>query len=234
MRAATHSHWRRAVSLATSAALVAQVAACGTAPPEPDQSAQLPQSVSLLIASPYGDKLALKTVAGFTWIDVTTTWSAQPNDTVPLTVHAPADGEFVIFSYEIGKGLAPAKVALAPPPAPRLPQNGFAKAGMEGVMQGLLPWLLITAPIWLPIAGLASRAEARRIVAAVESGPCCFVWIEDAKSGEVVAGRPPWEHAKLLEQGAATPATPEVEGEDLVNCTVAGNRRWVYRSQCDA
>jgi len=225
--------WRSALSLATSAALVAQHSGCGTTPANPVDALQAEGTVALMIASSSGDELALKTVAGFTWVDVTTTWSAQPSDTVPLTIYAQEDGKFVIFAYEVGKGLAPAKIAVAPPPTPRLPQHEFVKAGMEGVMQGLLPWILITTPIWLPIYALASHAQARRIVAAVESGPCCFVWIEDAKSGDVVAGRPPWEQAKLIEQGTRTSAAPALEGEDLVNCTVAGNRRWAYRSQCD-
>ena len=220
----------RCISLATSAAFVAQFAGCGSAPVQPDHDPQPQSNVLLLVASDSGDGPALNTTAGFTSVDVEAAWSSREKETIPLTAYTHANAELVVFAYEIGKGLAPAEVSLSAAPVPRS-ENPFFEAFLGGAANHLFGLIIVTAPIWLPILALSNRSAAQAARTAMHQERCCFVWIEDAKSGEVVAGSLPWE-PRNVSDGDTPPASPSFEGEDLVNCVVAGKRRWAYRSQC--
>ena len=221
----------RWTSLVTSLAFAAQVSGCGSTPVRSDQHPQHQSDVSILVASDAGDRLALKTAAGLTRLAVEATWSSGSKQKVPLAVPADANAELVLFAYEIGKGLVPATVSLAPPPSLGPSGNAFFRTFMEGVGQGLAPLVLMTAPIWLLIHTLSKRSAAQASRTAMHQDRCCFVWIEDSQSGEVVAGSLPWE-PRNVSDGDTPPASPSFESEDLVNCVVAGRRRWAYRSQC--
>jgi hypothetical protein len=105
------------------------------------------------------------------------------------TIVAPPQGRYLVFAYEQGYELAQVnEVRKTSDNVPKSPSDPFLQSLGEGVAQGAGPLIItlaiVTAPIWGPIY-LSSRPEK------LPSGG--FLWLEDAETGEVVAGRLPWK-----------------------------------------
>jgi hypothetical protein len=210
--------------------LAVQLTGCGSAPFKPDHEPAPQDAATVVMASASAGALPVRVSPGWVSLQVEPSWSMHRRDPVLLTIDALPKKELLVFAHESGRGLVPATLALAP--APPRPRPSLKTELLHGVAHGLAPLIVVTAPIWLSIYALTRHTEVKN----EPSDPCCFVWIEDAVSGEVVAGRSPWGQLSVRErryaQGEAS-AAARIEGEDLVNCAVVGKRNWVYRSQCD-
>ena len=102
---------------------------------------------------------------------------------------APTRGKYLLFAYEEGRGLVPLQeIRKKSENAPKNPLDPTARALLEGLAQGAFPLIaslaILSAPIWGPIY-LSSRSEALPSAG--------YLWMEDAETGEQLAGRTPWE-----------------------------------------
>jgi hypothetical protein len=101
---------------------------------------------------------------------------------------APPQGRYLVFAYEQGYGLVQIdEVRKTSENVPTSPGNPLLESLADGVVQGAAPLIfalaIVTAPIWGPIY-LTSRPEG------LPTGG--YLWLEDAQTGELVAGSLPW------------------------------------------
>jgi hypothetical protein len=115
----------------------------------------------------------------------TPTWSSGEGEPENLTFRAEKSRNYLVFAHEEGRGFVP--VSVRESDAPGGGGGGFDAlgAGMNGPGAGAV--ILIA----LLIYG-ASRLLERKYAAKPSPG-CCFVWLEDAETGELLAGMSPWE-----------------------------------------
>ena len=183
---------------------------------------------------------------GLNKVEVKTLWTNQFTDHSELPLDVKEGRSYVVFAYELEQGQDPNTAApcVAPPTYNEF-WEGSKKAMLGGLLQGLAPGILFTAPVWLPIyypykheqskkystvsqdntantetqpidnatdtiaqppvstLDSATKPEDTTITPvdqSVEQPPaptarpfdgCCYVWIEDAETKEVVAGTRP-------------------------------------------
>ena len=114
-------------------------------------------------------------------VDVPAQWSNNFKEVVTLTVHARPGKHYVVLIYELAHGQDPATAEIRP----KTFGEQMGEAGSRGDVQGLAPLILLFAwPFLLHEAN--KRPPYSR---PFES--CCFVWIQDAETGEVVVGTSP-------------------------------------------
>jgi hypothetical protein len=130
-----------------------------------------------------------KAVAGRHRIEVKVRWSNDFEEAVALDATLAARRLYRVFAFEMSPGADPAKAMVRKPTTSEMLGDG-AKASV--VMTGLIvlapvvvAGALITAP--LSMAADESPAPTTRPFAG-----CCFVWLEDSSSEDIVAGSSPW------------------------------------------
>lgn len=217
---------RTPVSAPLALVLVTQLAACQamqtTDAPEPP----LRNAVSLIRTSGGGAQVPLKVAPGLISVEVEVTWSNGAQDKTPLGLDAPLGSDLLVLAYERSHGVRPATIKLSRPAPSRASSSLWADA--LTYCGYCFAAVILTAPLWLSIRALANRPGIR------PSPDCCFVWVEDTNTGEIVAGNSPWRQIAIPANTARTePEVPSDTGEDLVNCMSGGMRKWVYQSRCD-
>ncbi|MFC4524360.1 hypothetical protein [Cupriavidus pinatubonensis] len=119
-------------------------------------------------------------------------WSNHCTDDTELTLEVTANHRYAIGSFELASDQHPedARVLLLGE-IPR-PSLGMAAASgaASGALLGSLPLVIMTAPVWGPVY-LISRKNPTRLPTNRPFENCCFVWIQDVDSGELVAGSRP-------------------------------------------
>ena len=198
----------------TRLALVLLLLAClAGCIPVPAKSREEPLVLS--IAADPSDQTTLTTASNAHSVDVKVEAIWRSGGSHFHRLVAPARGKYLILAYERGHGFAPVKIRSVSQNRPKIDLHdgsGYA-----------LGWMLLTAPIWVPI-DLSFRPT--------ELPKDGFVWLEDAETGEVVAGMYPWN----IERAFAQPvddAGPRDEKDYWVSCIVGGTRKWAYGSRCD-
>lgn len=179
----------------------------------------------------------------------TVTWSNGTHDATLLGFDAMPGATYRVMAYEAGRGAVPAALELVEPPhsgtaspdphRPKRDGEVFAERalGVVGeialgvVLQLTAPVIVLTAPVWIPIALAASKPRYR------PAPDCCFVWLEDADTGVTVAGRSPWTPPPD-DPTPVAPATvaysgPPAGDDERVNCVADGVRQWTWRSRCE-
>ncbi|MCU0965628.1 MAG: hypothetical protein MUF08_11385 [Burkholderiaceae bacterium] len=116
-------------------------------------------------------------------------WSNDFEEAVALDATLAARRLYRVFAFEMSPGADPATAMVRKPTTSEMLGDG-AKASV--VMTGLIvlapvvvAGALITAP--LSMAADESPAPTTRPFAG-----CCFVWLEDSSSKDIVAGSSPW------------------------------------------
>jgi hypothetical protein len=206
-------------------ALATQLAGCQSM-----QTADMPEpspenAVSLIGASSGGPQVPLKATPGLISVEIEVSWSNGAKDETLLGLEASPASELLVLAYERGRGFLPAASRLRRPAPARA--SSFDWTGALNYCGPCFALVILTAPIWLPIKAQANRSALR------PSPDCCFVWIEDAKTGEIVAGSSPWQQAAIPAYTSTGAKGPSLPTDDLVNCVSEGVRKWVYQSSCD-
>ena len=217
------------LSVCVVLAMLGPLSGCqSTGQADPAKAAGSPAKVArFTLASSAAPQPAIEITPGRLHLEVEMTRSNKEACTAELTLAAEPGAERSVFAYELGHGLAPATMRVEPH-RPRGASSSSSWSGSLSYCGECVALFILTAPIWYPFYAHSKQREAKSRQAAAKY---CFVWVEDAQSGEVVAGRLPWE-PRNASGGNTPPASPSFEKEDLVNCVVAGERRWAYRSQC--
>lgn len=146
---------------------------------------------------------------------VEATWSNRARDRTRLSFDADAGTVYRARAFEANQATVSVRlVDVEPdaPPASKSKEMEFAEAMgwalLGGAVQGLLPLIIMAAPVWFPIYLAAQRPSAR------PSPDCCFVWIEEAQSRRVVAGFSPMdkEAVAAISQSVDARLDPQAAG----------------------
>lgn len=119
-------------------------------------------------------------------------WSNHWIDETELVVGAEAGHRYAIVSFELAPGQAEAKAEVTLLDARPKPTYGQIAAGgaAAGALQGALPMIILTAPVWWPIYEIAQKHPPPPPKGRPFDN-CCFVWIQEVDSGAIVAGSRP-------------------------------------------
>lgn len=131
-------------------------------------------------------------------IKVETEWSNKWTDENELSFDAIAGRRYLVLAYELHPGQDQAQAMLRPARSGGLVPPAEAVLGGGG-FEGAAPLIILTAPIWIPLGNLfwGEKPEEPTPEApkgAPDSRPfpgCCFVWIEDQQSGQLMDGTRP-------------------------------------------
>jgi hypothetical protein len=148
-------------------------------------------SVPALKQSPGGGATAISITpeeGGWIRLYAVPTWSNGESPKTYLSFQAEKSDGHLLFAYEFGHGLMPVTFREAPPPSPpsaRSSSWNWCCGGPDPVGAGLLLMgVLLVVGIGALLESLPKPSDP--------SPGCCFVWIEDAETGETLAGTPPW------------------------------------------
>ena len=134
-------------------------------------------------------------VVGRHRIEAKVRWSNDFVETVALDATLAARHWYRAFAFEISPGADPATAVVRTRTTNETLGDavlgGLGTAVMFGVAPVAVPGILITAPWWM--AADKSPAPTTRPVAG-----CCFVWLEDPSSEDIVAGSSPWGAVQRL------------------------------------
>lgn len=147
-------------------------------------------------------------------LDVSVTWSDGTEEYKRAFLLRTEPGrQYSVLAYQAGVGHVPvtAKLtAVAPPAEKHTPRSGsgprsVGQAAAGGFALALLspiwvPLGIVSAPITIPLAIIKSKnnSENARKKHAKFAGDCCYLWIEDAKTGQIIAGStPPARESKV-------------------------------------
>ncbi len=176
---------RRAAQITLLIAFVAQVASCGTTTNLSSEERLREDLASFAVASETSPQKVFELPPGWQLFWVKAKWSNGRKDDWHFdNFKVPPNGKFTVFAYEIGHGLVPAALHR---PKPKTSTDKVVEAMLGEGPKSLPvtgPLIIMTAPIWGPIAFL--NATKDRL-----GENCCFVWIEDANTGEQLAGESP-------------------------------------------
>lgn len=130
-------------------------------------------------------------------------------------------GNDLILGYQTGRGAVPVRLQGIKEfrPAEENPRaDAFGKALVSGFFDNVYgaSLLIISAPIWYPIKQAVKEANTSHDV------EDCYVWIEDAKSGDRIAGDWPWGRL-MIEQPSADAASAIAADPDATNQGMASN-----------
>jgi hypothetical protein len=204
---------RRAVALATAIALGMQIPGCGSIPATETHDALVNQTVSVAMVVNAAERSETLTVPpGVVRLQIHVKWSAKRADPVELAIDARPNGNYRVFAYEIGVGHVPANFQVLELDSAHSRHSALGDAVIGGALQALLPLIILAAAVAWPVYAIAKRAGDGAARADTASQQCCFVWIEDTTSGEIVAGSSPFR--KSVPRGAAD-LTPNAPEEDL-------------------
>lgn len=185
-------------------------------------------SVTLVAIDGYPESRGAAVVPpGCHTVGVITTWSNGWREHHELTVEVAAERDHVVLAYELATGQEPATAELrqvdkptaGEPPAPAEPPSLAQEAGAAvagTVIEAFVPYILLPAVFLAPFAALILLAH-KHLDEPPEGGPtpsaesesapppdgrpfegCCFVWIEDRETGELVAGTRPSGPARRM------------------------------------
>ena len=183
---------QRLVSAVLTAALSLNGAGCGTVPAQQRVSDGVTVSVA-----PDSD--------GWTRIHAVPTWSNGKSADEYLTFRTDSAGGYLLLAYERGHGLVPLTFGKAEPPSKSSSRSwSLPVGGPDPVGAGLL---IIAALAVVGVVALVQRATASKSgTASSRPGPdCCFIWVEDVETGEVLAGASPWGNPSQVRQAAIEP-----------------------------
>lgn len=118
------------------------------------------------------------------------TWSNGESPEWYLRFQAEKPDGYRLFAYERGHGFVPVTFRQAPPPSPSSSSGSglFSLGGGGGDPAGI--GMLIV--IGLLVHGVSKLLEDRPRPR-YPSQDCCFVWIENAATGEMLDGTSPWK-----------------------------------------
>jgi hypothetical protein len=136
---------------------------------------------------------------GWTRLHIIPTWSngKSPDDYLSFRTDS-ADGQ-LLFAYERGHGLVPVTVRRAAPPKAASSSSWSLPLGVGGPDPMGAGVLIMVALVVFGVAALIKSATAQSETASSRPSPdCCFLWVENAVTGEVLAGEPPWKEPKQI------------------------------------
>ncbi len=127
------------------------------------------------------DVSVLEMLSGPHKVGIGVHWSNGFEDNTDLDFSAVGGKKYTLAIYELSPGEDPATVELSNPPQSFLgPDTKTA-----------LTLLLITLPLWLPFAIYEWSKEPEALPKERPFNGCCFVWIQDEETAEVIAGVSP-------------------------------------------
>jgi hypothetical protein len=148
-------------------------------------------------------------------------------------INVPTAGNYLVLAYERGGSFVPVTIVSTFEQTRRQPSipGELLDGAAEGALKGAAPFIfvmgIVTAPAWLPFY---VHYRPRDLP---ENG---YLWVEDTESGEVIAGNSPWTVTFPVGKNPSSPSVqtaPRSESDYMVNCAVAGERKWTWRSLCD-
>lgn len=142
-----------------------------------------PNDETLLVVNPVKPSvqasLTTASNASSVLVKVRVSWRAA--GTLSHSLSAPPKGKYRVVAFEPYQGFAPLEIRSVSEGSPT--EKFEFNPGPYGAA-GILVLGIVTAPIWGPVY-LASKVRD------VPAGD--YLWIEDADTGEVVAGKSPWD-----------------------------------------
>jgi hypothetical protein len=160
-----------------------QASGCSTFPEHAETHSEESFEVRITAVSPGGNStVSVPAQAnGYVIVAAMPTWSSGEGAPEPLSFRVEKGKDYLVFAHEEGRGLVPVSVRES---------EGSGGGGMEALGAGMNgPGAGAVILIALLIYGVGTLLE--RKYAAKPSAGCCFVWLEDAGSGKVLAGLSP-------------------------------------------
>jgi hypothetical protein len=182
-----HASASRAKAGACIFVLAANLAACNSIPLQSDGDPLPEDAASLTIVSDRGSQKTIGVASGLTAFEVEAVWSNGSRDITRFRHWVPPKASLLVIAYEHERGVAPARVQSPQPSRPLgTIEREVATMAFLGAVPLILTAAILTAPVWVPIYAINHHSKKR------PSENCCFIWIEDANTGEVIAGTNPW------------------------------------------
>lgn len=195
---------RQPFLLATIAIAGSAIGGCAAAPapPEPPdrvwvlgvsgpssdyrtEKGSLAQVSSLLIDGSPGSRA----VAGRHRIEAKVRWSNGFEEAVALYATLAAGRQYRVFAFEVASGEDPSAAVVRHPTAGEM----LGEGAMESVV---MTGLIVLAPVVVAgaviTAPLSMAADELPTPTTRPFDGCCFVWLEEPSSKEIVAGSSPW------------------------------------------
>jgi hypothetical protein len=188
-------------------ALTTNLAACNLIPLQSGGDPLPEEAASLTITSDGGSQRTIAVAPGMLLLEVEAAWSGGRRDAIRFDLATPPKAAFLLVAYDRDFGVVPAQVKSRRPPGRPRPVllGGTGSSGMAILVYGAL----LTAPIWLPILVVRHYTKDNR------SPDCCFIWIEDTDTGEIVAGTSPWIRNTFAVSAPSVGSRPNAESERL-------------------
>jgi len=210
---------RRAIAMVVAVAVLAQSAACSYVPTRPDERACAQEKAEVLASATdqakNQDAIFFNVTVDGHWrcaaavpkneyiARVFATWSdGKTEEGWDFSISVEPGRQYSVLAYEVGVGHVPATATLTAKQAPEnaiTPNPSTPASRAAGEMAKNLG-LALTMPIWFPVlivsfpVYVASKKIKSEQAKAKEAGwvtNCCYVWIEDAKTRETIAGFAP-------------------------------------------
>jgi hypothetical protein len=121
-------------------------------------------------------------------------WSSEQKETVVLEGDFLAGKKYVLLGYELSKDQDPSSAVVRP--KNNKEQFGEATTGSlsEGFFKGMFPLIILTAPIWVPIAIITNQSKSNAFGKPFDG--CCFIWIEESETRKIISGKSPNNNLK--------------------------------------
>jgi hypothetical protein len=135
-----------------------------------------------------------KVVPGHHKITAKVVWSTEQKENLDLEGDFLAGKKYVLLGYELSKGQETAAAVVRP--KNNTEQLGEAATGglSEGLFKGIFPLIILTAPIWIPIALIINQFDSEATGKPFDG--CCFIWIEELETRKIIAGNSPHNNLK--------------------------------------
>ena len=154
-----------------------------------------------------GLRTVLRMEPAIVWLAVDPAWSNRSARTKHVSFSTEADRQYVVLAYEMGQGVVSATVALSSPDESYRSSGSSSSSGWGGLGGAGGPGiglLVVLVLLWKLASSLANRQTSPNT-----TEECCFVWVEDAESGEIIAGASPWAIAEFPGNETVTPRLPQ-------------------------